>query len=59
MIIHNTYINAQLGQIVQYPPNGLHPRERTLKWIDTIPLAKAEPTKENVGDTPKAAATKS
>ena len=37
MIIRNTFLNAQMGQIVQYQLAGQKPKEKTLKWIDTVP----------------------
>ena len=35
MIIRNTFLNAQMGQIVQYQMQGQKPNPKTLKWIDT------------------------
>ena len=34
MIIRNTFLNAQMGQIVQYGGMPQKNREKTLKWID-------------------------
>jgi len=34
MIIRNTFLNAQMGQIVQFQANNMKPKEKTLKWID-------------------------
>ena len=34
MIIRNTFLNAQMGQIVQYGQMSQKNRQRTLKWID-------------------------
>jgi len=34
MIIRNTFLNAQMGQIVQYQLGNVKPREKTLLWVD-------------------------
>lgn len=34
MIIRNTFLNAQMGQIVQYGQMGNNKREKTIQWID-------------------------
>ena len=47
MIIRNTFLNAQMGQVVQYNQNQPH-RDRTLRWIDL-----KEPGKQGSGETPK------
>lgn len=34
MIIRNTFLNAQMGQIVHYGNMNSYKRDRQLKWID-------------------------
>lgn len=48
MIIRNTFLNAQMGQIVQYNMANMTKRDRTLRWIDL-----AEPGKQGSGENPK------
>ena len=64
MIIRNTFLNAQMGQIVQYGNMNLKNREKTLCWIDqkdkkknesdsneapaALPLARIIPMKDTI-----------
>ena len=50
MIIRNTFLNAQMGQIVQYSMQGQKPREKTLKWIDTVPPEASKNNDSNKHD---------
>lgn len=34
IMIRNTFLNAQMGQIVQYGAMSQNKRDRTLQWID-------------------------
>jgi hypothetical protein len=42
MIIRNTFLNAQMGQIVQYGNMNLKNRDKTLCWIDQKDIKKSE-----------------
>ena len=54
MIIRNTFLNAQMGQIVQYGNMQLKNREKTLLWndqkkdADKGPLAAIVPIKDTI-----------
>ena len=47
MIIRNTFLNAQMGQIVHYSMNNKKPNEKTLRWLDTV---NPNERKENIDD---------
>lgn len=36
LIIRNTFLNAQMGQIVQYNNMASYKREKALKWVDKM-----------------------
>ena len=49
LIIRNTFLNAQMGQIVQYGNMNLKNRDKTLCWIDQ----KANKKTENAAEAPE------
>lgn len=48
IMIRNTFLNAQMGQIVQYGAMSQNKRDRTLQWIDL-----REPGKQGSGLVPR------
>lgn len=52
MIIRNTFLNAQMGQIVQYGNLNLKNREKTLTWVDQKERKKPE-NAEAAGEKPQ------
>lgn len=42
MIIRNTFLNSQMGQIVQYGNMNLKNRDKTLQWVDQKDKKKTE-----------------